>query len=92
MQKIILKQENCFIIQAGITAWGVKCGRANVPGAYASVVNGLCFIKWATNCVHGNKYDDYYTLGTCASFIDDEITRLEKKVFDIRGGGRTSML
>ena len=38
-------------VQIGIVAIGLECGRADVPGIYANVPYGLCFIKWATQCV-----------------------------------------
>jgi kallikrein len=37
-------------VQVGVVAWGIDCGLPNVPGVYASVPYGLCFIKWATKC------------------------------------------
>ena len=37
-------------VQVGIVAIGLECGLPNVPGIYASVPYGLCFIKWATHC------------------------------------------
>ena len=37
-------------VQIGIVAIGLECGLPNVPGIYASVPYGLCFIKWATHC------------------------------------------
>ena len=43
-------------ILTGIISWGIKCGQKGVPGVYASVKEALCFIDFATRCVHGNKY------------------------------------
>ncbi len=70
-------------IQAGITAWGIGCGEEGHPGAYSSIPNGLCFIKWATKCAHGDLYNDYYDLGSCQSFIDDEITKMERELREL---------
>ena len=50
------------LFQVGITAWGVGCGKANVPGVYASISSALCFIDWATKCVHGDRYSNYYNI------------------------------
>lgn len=45
-------------VQTGIVAWGIGCG-ANLPGAYANVSDSLCFVDWATKCVHGQDADFY---------------------------------
>ena len=44
----------------GITAWGIGCGTTQVPGVYASIPASLCFIAWASKCVHGNEYVSEY--------------------------------
>ena len=49
--------------QAGITAWGIGCGKENVPGVYASLTESVCFIDWATKCKHGDKYIDDFDFG-----------------------------
>ena len=33
-------------LQVGIVAWGIDCGMPEIPGVYASVADGLCFIDW----------------------------------------------
>ena len=37
-------------VQLGVVAWGIDCGVRDVPGVYASVPEGMCFIKWTANC------------------------------------------
>merc|ERR1712130_436092 len=37
-------------VQAGLVAWGVGCGEKSVPGVYASVARGVCWIDWASTC------------------------------------------
>ena len=37
-------------VQIGIVALGLECGLPDVPGIYASIPKGLCFIKWGTQC------------------------------------------
>lgn len=48
-----------YYYQTGITAWGIECGTAGVPGVYANVTEGLCFIDYATRCVLGEDADYY---------------------------------
>ena len=58
-------------MQAGITAWGIGCGEANVPGVYASMAEATCFIDWATKCRHGDKYiADYDFTGWQISYTN----------------------
>ena len=66
----------CFrYVIAGITAWGMGCGEEDVPGAYAGVADAVCWIHWATYCIHGDKYSDYYDYSTeCQGWFDQEIT------------------
>jgi hypothetical protein len=35
---------------------------------YASVTKGLCFIDWATKCLEGDKYIDYYDVKGCENW------------------------
>ena len=37
-------------VQIGITAGGIGCGKPGIPGLYASVSDGICFIKHAIEC------------------------------------------
>ena len=50
-------------MQTGIVAWGIGCGN-EVPGVYADVTEGMCFIDWSTKCVHGQDRD-YYEMTGC---------------------------
>jgi len=45
-------------VQTGIVAWGLGCG-SDIPGVYANVSDALCYIDWATKCVHGQDADFY---------------------------------
>ncbi len=69
--------ENDKYVLAGITSAGIGCGRVNVPGTYAAVVDGLCFIHWGTRCKLGNKYKGFYDYPECDDFIDKEISLLQ---------------
>ena len=41
------------------------------------MAEGLCFIDWATKCVDGDKYKDYYNIEGCNTWINDELGRLQ---------------
>ena len=64
----------------GIISWGIDCGKAGVPGVYASVQKALCFIDYATKCKHGEKYTNFYDYKEdCSNWIDETIDDLSKK-------------
>ena len=44
--------------QVGIVAWGIGCGEEGVPGAYAGVAHGLCWIDYAASCQLGALTED----------------------------------
>ena len=70
---------------SGIVSWGLMCGKKNVPGVYADVTQGLCFIDWATKCLHGDKYQQYYDYPQCNNWLENLIARCvaRKKKFYI---------
>jgi hypothetical protein len=62
-------------------SWGIKCGQPNTPGIYASTSFGLCFIDWATKCIHDNKFNDFYNLeAECSNWAVEEKASLEKQI------------
>ena len=65
-------------VMAGIIAFGIKCGLAGIPGGYAAVSDGLCFIHYATQCEYGSKYQEYYDYPECENWIDDRIATLQQ--------------
>ena len=57
--------DTALLWQVGITAWGVQCNVPNIPGVYASIPDGLCFIDFATKCLEGDKYSSNYNIREC---------------------------
>ncbi len=45
-----LKEDPQRLVQAGVVAWGLGCGDGGVPGVYASVAEGACWIDYAATC------------------------------------------
>ena len=69
--------------QTGITSWGIECGKKDVPGVYADVQKGLCFIDYATRCGLGFEAEDYksqYGLSNCANWAADRYCDILKEV------------
>ena len=72
-----------FKFQTGITSWGIECGKKDVPGVYADVQKGLCFIDYATRCGLGFEAEDYksqYGLSNCANWAADRYCDILKEV------------
>jgi len=83
--------------QTGIIAWGVECGIDGVPGVYANVTEGLCFIDWATRCHYGDNDYDYGIRGCqkwakrqyCETKNEVEtLTALIEETTDLRSKGK----
>ena len=60
---------------SGIVSWGLKCGKKDVPGVYADVTQGLCFIDYATKCIHGKQYQQFYDYAQCNNWLEDLIAK-----------------
>ena len=54
-----------YFLQTGIVAWGVECGKKDIPGVYADVNEGLCFIDWATKCHFGESNQQEIAIEGC---------------------------
>ena len=72
--QIIFPFLNRFVL-SGIVSWGLKCGKKDVPGVYADVTQGLCFIDYATKCMHGKEYQRFYDYPQCANWLEDLIAK-----------------
>jgi len=73
---LVCRQGDRYVL-AGIVAWGIGCGKPDVPGVYAAVSDVICWIDWVTKCKHGNEYASFYDYPQCANWIDKEISSLE---------------
>merc|ERR1712051_606119 len=66
-------------VQTGITSWGIECGKKDVPGVYADVQKGLCFIDYATRCGLGFEVEEKSELIENATSKKDEILEGRRK-------------
>ena len=55
---------------AGVLPGG-QCGTSNLPAAYASVANNICFIHWATKCKSKEAYKQYFWYPQCDKWIEE---------------------
>ena len=66
-------------------AWGIGCGEDNVPGVYASVSEGVCWIDLAMSCQAGYwglPAPSYWGLSasSCQTWLDQRLAALQAKV------------
>jgi len=64
--------------QVGITSWGIGCGKAGVPGVFADVSEGLCFIEYATKCALGDV--NLYDIKDCDGWIVNKYCETTKEL------------
>ena len=72
-------------VQAGIVAWGIGCGEDNIPGVYASVPEGVCWIDLAMSCQSGYwglPAPSYFgfSASSCQTWLDGRLADLQIKV------------
>ena len=63
---------NFCISKVGITSHGKGCGKKDLPGAHASVLQGGCFIKWTVKCLTGIQYNNYFPNDDCNNWLESE--------------------
>ena len=66
-------------------AWGIGCGEDNIPGVYASVPEGVCWIDLAMSCQSGYwglPAPSYwgFTASSCQTWLDGRLADLQAKV------------
>merc|ERR1711936_392825 len=87
------KQAGTYV-QAGLVAWGVGCGEKSVPGVYASVARGVCWIDWAATCQAGRLTGDFTSRfgfsSPCQEWMNGELTRLRGEVAAMQNAGSLS--
>ena len=47
-------------ILAGVFAWGIGCGSADIPDVFASIQDSLCFINFAIKRRHGRDFITHF--------------------------------
>lgn len=66
--------EETRYVLAGVVAGvlpGGQCGTSDLPAAYSSVANNICFIHWATQCKSKEKYRQYFWYPQCNNWIKE---------------------
>jgi len=71
--------------QVGIVAWGIGCGEEGIPGVYASVSEGVCWIDYAMTCYYGQSTGDYASYWSnsqsqCGDWLDKKIQSLTDRL------------
>ena len=66
-------------------AWGIGCGEDNIPGVYASVSEGVCWIDLAMSCQAGYwglpaPSHWGFSASSCQTWLDQRLTELSGKV------------
>merc|ERR1711931_509796 len=79
-------------VQAGIVAWGIRCGEDNTPGVYASVAKGVCWIDYAMTCQFGQQSGSFssywgYSAQQCQTWMNGELSRLNEEVAAMQNAG-----
>jgi secreted trypsin-like serine protease len=81
-------------VQAGLVAWGVGCGEKSVPGVYASVARGVCWLDWAATCQAARFTGDFTSRfgfsSPCQDWMNGELTRLRGEVAEMQNAGSLS--
>jgi len=50
------------LVQAGVTAWGIRCGTAGLPAAYSNLLQGACWMDQIMSCYPTTSIQDLINL------------------------------
>jgi len=76
-------------VQTGIVAWGLGCG-SDIPGVYANVSDALCYIDWATKCVHGQDAD-FYGYNGCRDWAKRQYCQYKDELIQAKAAAEDSI-
>ncbi len=78
-------------VQVGIVAWGIECGGGGVPGVYANINEGRCFLEMAAECSAATDSTDTWNglsgdgvPTQCKGWLKKQLRDLRKKRNDLR--------
>ena len=66
-------------VLAGVVAFGIGCGKKDVPEIFASVQEALCFIDYDVKCKHGNEFISAFDYAKeCSNWHNEQVEFLEQ--------------
>lgn len=78
---LICPMDDGSYVQTGIVAWGIDCGKNGIPGVYADVQDGLCFIDYALRCQEGKDVAEQIGIKGCKGWMGDQLKLLREQKF-----------
>eukprot|EP00094_Tigriopus_californicus_P009281 TCALIF_08948-PA protein Name:"Similar to Sb Serine proteinase stubble (Drosophila melanogaster)" AED:0.32 eAED:0.35 QI:0/0.25/0.4/1/0.5/0.8/5/32/472 len=69
---LVCPMDDGSYVQTGIVAWGIDCGKNGIPGVYANVKDGLCFMDYALRCQEGREVAQEIGIRGCRGWMREQ--------------------